>query len=179
VITPFIEGLSDTDAEGNPLSQEELENEKNVLKPYPYELNEKQIEKGLRSDKFQRFFNGELQGVFPVALLDEEYQKALGAKTKTVYLSDKTRDIKKQKHPDISALNYKQLNDYMKNAQLILHRAENKLIFIYEESAKSYLAVTKVNQSKSELYLESLYRVKPKTIIKEIRKSIKVIKDSR
>jgi len=51
----------------------------------------------LTGPDFETFFEGEIKGLFQVAVLEENYKKAIGSKSQVVYLSDET--LQKNKKP--------------------------------------------------------------------------------
>lgn len=60
------------------------------LDSYPYDVAKQWVQGGLTGADFKAFFEGKLKGNFPVAVLEEDYRKAIGSKTQVVYLSDET-----------------------------------------------------------------------------------------
>lgn len=155
------------------------------LDKYDYSIAKKWVEGGLTGPDFKAFYDGEVGGSFPVAVLNEEYRTAIGAKSQTVYLSDET--LKKQKgllpdkggHPELLIKEYQKLPQIIEAAQTILQDGELTLVFVKVEG-RTYQAVAKATQSGKALFLTSFRRLDNarKEIERLIRnKEVKVLKD--
>ncbi|GAB4442534.1 MAG: hypothetical protein OHK0040_13580 [bacterium] len=154
------------------------------LDKYPYPVAKQWIEGGLTGPDFKAFYEGNLKGNFPVAVLDEEYRKLIKAKTQAVYLSDET--LAKQRgwlknvpgHPELTLEEYQKIPEIIANGQFIAQDSEFTIIFV-KHADRFYHAVIKATRSGEALFLTSFRRIDE--IKREIdrlkRKGIKILLD--
>ena len=151
------------------------------LDKYDYSVAKNWITGGLTGPGFKAFYEGEIGGNYPVAVLDEEYRNLIGAKTQTVYLSDWT--LKKQKgevegyqgHKELTLFDYQKIPEIISSAEVIIEKEGYIEVFIKRDK-KYYLAAIKTTESKDELYLLSLRKTTKKDIEREMR-SGKVVRN--
>jgi hypothetical protein len=84
----------------------------------PNDLARKWMTSYVNEPAFERFIAGEIKGEFPVAVMDETTQKALGAQTQTVWLSDETLREHLRKHPEIGLNQYRLLPEMINNGEV-------------------------------------------------------------
>jgi len=145
------------------------------LDKYPYDVAKQWIQGMLSGPDFEAFFEGIIKGNFPVAVLDEDYKKAIGSMSQVVYLSDETLSKNKTSHPDIEYLVYQKLPDIIEKAQLVVQDKENTFVFLRIGNA-IYYGVVKTTGTGETNFLTSLRKAKLKDI-KAIKKKGKVLKD--
>ena len=106
------------------------------LDKYPYDVAKTWIQGGLTGPDFKAFFDGKIKGNFPVAVLDEDYKKAIGAKSHVVYLSDET--LSKQRgwikgvtgHPELTLEEYQKIPSIISKGQLIIQDSDLTLVSV-------------------------------------------------
>ncbi len=129
------------------------------LDKYDYDVAKQYIEGAVTGPDFKRFFQGETGGDFPIAALDPEHMKTIGAKSQTVYLSGETMAKNLKNHPELSLKEYQKLPGIISSgAQVILQQGDRKLIFV-KVDGRYYNAVLKAAKSGEPLFLLSLRRV--------------------
>ena len=145
------------------------------LDKYDYEVAKKWIEGGLTGPDFKAFFEGKLKGNYPVAVLDEEYKKAIKSKSQAVYLSSETLKKNKTNHPELDITIYQSLPELITKAQLIVQDRENTFVFL-RLGDKIYYGAVKTTGTGKTNFLTSL-RIARKSDIADIKKKGKVLKD--
>jgi SPP1 gp7 family putative phage head morphogenesis protein len=145
------------------------------LDRYDYDVAKKSIEGGLTGPDFKAFYEGNLKGTFAVAVLSEDYKKAIKSKSQVVNLSDKTLAKNKETHPEIKVGVYQKLPDIIAKAQLIVQDRENTFVFL-RIGNKIYYGAVKTTQTGKANFLTSL-RLARKSDIETIKKKGKVLKD--
>lgn len=145
------------------------------LDRYPYDVAKGWIMGGLTGPDFKAFFEGKLKGNFPVAVLEEDYMKAIKSKSQVVYLSDETLAKNKKNHPEIPIQIYMQLPDIITRAQLIVQDKDNTFVFL-RIGEKVYYGSIKTTLSGKANFLTSL-RLARESDIEKIKKKGKILKD--
>ncbi len=140
------------------------------LDKYDNDIAKQYVEGAVTGPDFTRFFEGKTGGNFPVAVLEPDFQEAIGAKSQAVYMSGEVGDwgagpppstMQKQlrEHPELTLKEYQMLPEIISSeAQVILQQGEQKLIFD-RKKGRYYNAVIKAVNEGSELYLISFRRV--------------------
>ena len=124
------------------------------LNKYDYDVAKQWVKGGLTGKDFKGFMDQEVNGNFPVAVLDQEYQDLIGAKTKVVNFSDESRDKNITNHPELTINDYINLPTSISDANVIIQKGDQNLIFIKKDN-KIYFSVIKSTESGDELYLTS------------------------
>jgi len=145
------------------------------LDKYPYDVAREWVQGGLTGPDFKAFYEGKIKGNFPVAVLDEEYKKAIKSKSQVVYLSDETLSKNKTKHPELNINDYQRLPEIISSAKLIIEKDGQFLVFI-KQNGKYYFTVIKTTRNKNELYMTSFRYTNLKDIEDEKKKG-RIIKD--
>ncbi|MBF0556605.1 MAG: hypothetical protein HQK96_18965, partial [Nitrospirae bacterium] len=145
------------------------------LDQYPYDIAKLYVDGGLTGQDFNAFYDGMTKGSFPVAVLSEEYKNSIGATSQVVLLSDESLAKNKANHPELTEEEYQQLPDIIADAQLIIEKNGQILVFI-NRGNQWYFAVVKATSDKSELYLTSFRRTNESDVKSEMKKG-KVIRN--
>jgi hypothetical protein len=145
------------------------------LNKYDYDIAVQYLRGGLTSPDFDMFFGGKVKGSFPVAVIDQKYQKLINADTKVVNLSDETLRKNISNHADIEKEDYQNLPTIISGAQLIVQDADNTFVFL-KQNGKVYYGAIKSTKSGKNLFLTS-FRFASNQTIKEIKKKGKVLMD--
>lgn len=129
------------------------------LSSYEYSIAKQYLGDVLDGKDFGAFYEGRLKGNFPVAVLDEEYRKLIGAKSNTIVLSDETLKKQKESHPELKISEYYKLPDLIsKESRVIIRDKEHTIVFINKDE-RYYVASVKNTVSKESLFLTSFRRV--------------------
>lgn len=145
------------------------------LNRYDYGTAKKWVDGGLTGPDFVAFFGGKTGGAFPVAVIDDAYQQAIGAKTKTVMLSEETLIKNKVNHPELALADYRRLPDVVEQAQLVVQDRDRTFVFLRIGDTIYYGAI-KATKSGETLFLTS-FRKAEMSDVRQIRKKGKVLKD--
>ncbi len=145
------------------------------LEKYDYETARQYIEGAITGPDFKRFFEGKTDGNFPVAALDENYQKEIGAQSQVVLMSGESLKKNKDAHPDIGLSDFQKLQTVIEKASVIVKKQDRILVFI-KDNSKYYFSVIKTTEDKQELFLTS-YRHTNKDDIEREKKTGEVIRD--
>ncbi len=122
------------------------------------------------------------QGNLPVGVMDDEARAALGAKRKTVLLSDWTmqkqdgrRPLMKngmptasRGHPELTDKEYALLPDVIQKGRII-QSGESKAVFFHQND-RVYKAVVKTTKDGAENYVDSFHRASEGQIQRELKK---------
>lgn len=125
------------------------------LEKYDYDIARQYVEGAITGPDFKRFFEGEINGHYPVAVLDEQYRARIGAKSQTVLISDETLKKNKNNHPEIEISDYQKLQKIIEKADVIVKKNDRFLVFI-QDGDKYYLSSIKTTQDHKELFVTSL-----------------------
>jgi len=116
------------------------------------------VAKMVGADLFTRFFNGKMDGEFPVAVLSPTEKALLGAETQTVLLSRESVDEHLKKHPEILLEDYT-LVQFIIDQGDIYKQGNTRLIFI-RQNGVTYRAVLKRSADGLKNYFLSLFKNK-------------------
>lgn len=125
------------------------------LNDHPYDLARSFIADFLSGPLFKKFWDGRLQGNFPVAVIKESIMKAINSLGQVVLLSSETLSQNKARYPEITLDDYAKLQDIIDNPDLITKEQDKYLIFL-KLGDYFYHAVIKRTENGKELYLMSL-----------------------
>jgi SPP1 gp7 family putative phage head morphogenesis protein len=145
------------------------------LEKYDLDVARQYLEGAVTGPDFERFFAGKVGGTFPVAVLDEPYRKAIGAKSQTVLLSGESLAKNAANHPELSLADYQALPDVIGKAQLVVQDGRQTLV-VLRVGKKFYFGAIKTTKNQSENYLTS-FRPARESDIATIRGKGKVIRD--
>lgn len=110
----------------------------------------------ISSPIFEKFFNGDLHGEFPIAVLPPKDQALLQSQTATVLLSQHSLSAHLNIHPEI------EINDYLKIQEIldfgdIYQQGDSRLIYQTLDGIR-YRAVLKKTGDKLKNYFLTLFR---------------------
>ena len=145
------------------------------LDKYPYDVAKQWVQGGLTGPDFRAFYEGKIKGNFPVAVLDEEYKKAIKSKSQVVYLSDETLQKNLINHPELDFKVYTKISEIISKAQLIVQDKENTFVFL-KIGKQIYYGAIKTTGTGQTNFLLSLRIARPQDI-DLIKKKGRVLKD--
>ncbi|WP_278369827.1 phage minor head protein [Vreelandella titanicae] len=103
---------------------------------------------------FNRFFNGEMRGEYPVAVVPPVEREVLGAESPVVLLSQQSLSTHRERHPEIG------INDYRRVQQLLddgeVYRVPNdpgRLIYLIIEGVTYRAALKRTEDGKKNYFL--------------------------
>ncbi|MCE5335246.1 MAG: minor capsid protein [Desulfobacteraceae bacterium] len=129
----------------------------------------------ISSPSFERFFDGSTAGSFPVAILDDALQAAIGSQSQVVSLSSQTLAKNRGRHPELAISDYRLLPDIVDTAQLIVQDGDNTFVFL-RTGDKVYFGAIKTTQTGRANFLTS-FRLARESDIESIKKRGKVLRD--
>ena len=133
----------------------------------PNDLARKWMASYVKEPAFERFISRKMKGEFPVAVMDEQTQKAIGARTQTVWLSDETLAEHLKKHPEIGLDQYRLLPEIINSGE-VYKQGNVRLIYLWRDG-KLYRAGVKRTQDKSGNYILTLFETTEKTAMKNVK----------
>jgi len=122
----------------------------------PWQLARSNVQTLIESTVFTRFFKGELQGEFPVAVLSDQHRQLLGTETATVLLSRVSVDEHISKHPEITIKDYKLVQNMIDNGD-IYQQGETRLIYLHQQDHWYRLALKRTGDGLKNYFL-TLFR---------------------
>lgn len=135
-----------------------------------YDIARPFVSEFLRGPVFERFFDGDISGEFPVAVLSGADKEALGSKAQTVWISRGTLDEHKAKHTDIGLDDYRRIDEIIDGGEAY-RRGDNRLSFISPIGPDLfYLAGLKRTADRTENYYLTLFKLtdsKARRLIRE------------
>ncbi len=146
------------------------------LNNYDYDIARDYIQGSVTGPHFGLFMEGKTGGEFPVAVLAEQFQKLIGAKSQTVLLSAETLAKNKIAHPELKLADYQGVQELLENAPLVIQDGEFTIAFI-RRGKEYFQAAVKATRSGETLFLTSLRQSSWEDAQRMIRRG-KVIKDA-
>lgn len=143
------------------------------LEKYDPDIARKYIEGVITGPDFERFFKGNIQGMFPVAVLDETIQSNIGSKIRVVQISGET--IANHKKHNVSLNVYQKLQDMIQKAPLIIKDDVGHFQFFPIIDGKFYRVIIKTTEN-DELLVTTFHRSNTRQINKAILNG-KIIKN--
>ncbi|WP_423708704.1 phage minor head protein [Undibacterium sp. WLX3042] len=145
-------------APGESSATQLLRVQRNKLENWDREIAKENVQYLIRSNLFKRFFNGEIKGEFPFAVLSKADQDLIQSDNATVLISDVSIADHIAKHPEIT------LDDYLKVQQIIdseeteiYKQGDTRLMYLYFNDVQ-YRAVLKRTNDKLKNYFLTLFR---------------------
>lgn len=124
---------------------------------------------------FNMFYDGRLDGEFPVAVLNQEFMDLIGADSQTVFMSRETLSKNKEHHKDLIFSDYQKLPDIIENADVVVQDADKTELFI-KNHGKLYHAAVKATETGKSLFLTSFRFTDLKDVARVKRKG-KILRD--
>jgi len=128
----------------------------------------------LTSEAFTAFFNGEIKGAFPVAVLKAEDMKAMGSKAQSVWLSQETVAEHIKKHPEIGLADYQRIPEILDLGEVYL-QGNTRLVYL-QHGKRFYRAALKRTKDGDENYFLTLFETTDAKAKEEIRKKYKRVR---
>lgn len=146
----------------------------NKFETLPNDLARKWIASYVQGPAFERFIAGKIKGEFPVAVMDVETQKAIGAQTQTIWLSAETLVEHQAKHPEIGLAEYRLAPEIINSGE-VYRQGDTRLIYLWRDG-KLYRAGVKRTKDKSGNYILTLFGTTDKTALKNVREKYERIR---
>jgi hypothetical protein len=108
------------------------------------------------SEVFSRFFNGQLEGEFPLAVLDDQEMSLLGSESRNVLLSRQSVDAHVAKHPEITVDDYRKAQDIIDRGEVYL-AGDSRLIYLLDDGVW-YRAALKRTADNQKNYFLTLFK---------------------
>lgn len=145
------------------------------LDKYDTDLAQQYLSMMITSPEYQRFYNGEISQPFPVGLLEPELQKAIGVKTKVVFLTDWMVNTHRH-HANIQNADYQHIPEILKSAQVIIKDSPQSLIFIAIQGRKKYYIALGFNHTNNQVNIFTFHSTNTRQL-KKILNEYEVIKN--
>lgn len=142
------------------------------LGKYDADIARQYVQGSITGPDYKRFFEaaGKIKGVFPVAVLPDDYMIKIGAKSRVVQLSDETLQKNVTKHPELSLVDYQHLQSIIEKAQVIVQDGNTTLVFI-KIGQTTYHAAIKSTQTGKALFMTSLRKTNQEQIKRVLNKN--------
>jgi len=127
----------------------------NKFETMPYDIAQRWMDEHLKSPAFERFFDGRINGDFPVAVLAPRDREVLGSGRQTVWLSSETMIKNKETHPDIKLEDFLFLPKIIGSGE-VYRQGEERLIYL-RAADKYYRASLKTTRDKAANFMLSLF----------------------
>ncbi|WP_447926939.1 phage head morphogenesis protein [Vreelandella sp. EE27] len=107
---------------------------------------------------FSRFFNGEIQGEYPIAVVPPVERQVLGAESPVVLLSQQSLRTHRERHPEIGLEDYRRVQQLLDDGQVYqLPDKPGRLIYLVIEGV-TYRAALKRTQDGQKSYFLTLFK---------------------
>lgn len=114
----------------------------------------------VRQPEFRRHARGEREGFLPIAVMSDDLAEAMGVQTRLLRFSQDTARKQAERHPDLEAEDYASLQRGLEQAEV--WRDGERLVLFVEGGERAFRAVVKPTRDRSELYLTTLHRARPR-----------------
>lgn len=133
----------------------------------PWQIARSNVQDVVNSPIFQRFFNGEIMGEFPIAILPAAEQALLGSESQTVLLSQESLAAHVDKHPDVVITDYLKIQQIIEEGELY-RQGDERLVFLMLDGIVYRAALKRTLDGKKNYFL-TLFRTDDVKADKEIR----------
>lgn len=121
------------------------------------------------SDLFGRFFAGEVQGEFPIAVVPPLEREILGAESPTVLLSQTSLAAHIEKHPEVGLADYRRVQELLDHGEVYRRDSEDGRLIYLTVDGVTYRAALKRTQNGKRNYFLTLFRVKESAADRNVR----------
>ena len=123
----------------------------------------------------QRILKDGAPGSAFISSLPEELARALGTTERLVRVSSVTAEKQLKEHPDLIVSDYSRLAELF-TAGAVLDVGDRRLAIVEQTEDQPWIAVVKVTEKLTELYLVSFYRIASRRYLERLRKKGKQIR---
>lgn len=145
------------------------------LETMDYGVARKWMDETANGPAFTHFLSGKAGGEFPVAVLAENNQKLIKAKTRTVWLSRDTLMKNQARHPDVTAQEYRLLPRVIDDADVVIQDGASTQVYIKRNQDILHASI-KATATGEAIYLTSFRRSGMKDVAR-MKKRGKVLKE--
>lgn len=124
--------------------------------------------------QFQRFFDGELQGEYPLAVLDEALRQVMNALQPVVVLSKETVEAHRH-HPEITAADYALAQRIIDEGELY-QQGPGRIVALLKIDGQIYRAALKRTGDRAKNYWLTLFLTDEDRASREVRNKFKRIR---
>lgn len=133
----------------------------------PYDMARPWLDEFMAGPVFSRFYDGDIDGEFPVAVLNEADKAALATDTQTVWLSRTTLDAHQAKHPEIGLDDYRNIPEIIETGE-VYKQDDTRLIYL-KMGDRFYRAALKRTRDGKENYYLTLFTTTEKQADWQVR----------
>jgi len=133
----------------------------------PNDIARAWMDEYLRGPAFEMFVEGKMGGEFPVAVLSPAEQSILGARSQTVWFSEKSLQDHLARHPDIGLDDYRKIQRVLSEGE-VYRQADLRLVYL-KLDGKLYRAAVKTTGDKDENFFLTLFETSDEKAAREIR----------
>lgn len=128
----------------------------------------------VKNPLFSRFFDGELQGEYPLAALDAELRQAMDALQPVVVLSQETVEAHRH-HPEVGAEDYQLAQRILDEGELY-KQGPGRIVALWEQAGQWYRAALKRTGDQEKNYWLTLFLTDEEKATREVRDKFKLIR---
>ncbi len=140
----------------------------------PGDFARKWLGRFLDGPAFKAFFQGDIRGEFPVAVLEPEDMAALQTSAQSVWLSAETLQTHRQKHPEIGLDDYRRLPEILAEGE-VWQQGETRLIYLRDKE-RYYRAALKRTRDGRENFFLTLFETTRDKADRDVRNKYKRIR---
>ncbi len=134
------------------------------------------ITKIVSSQAFKQFISGSQKGYYPVGIINNRLQSALGASVQTVRLSGHDRDKQARKASEQGRNHYQQLQAMIDRGEVIQYRERAVSVYLKIDQQWHHAAL-QATQAGDEVYLKSLRRSDEKQLERDRKRGAVISAD--
>ena len=142
-------------APGESIVAKQLNFQEQKLDNLPFQLAQSNVNDLLHSPIFKQFFEGNLAGEFPIAVLNSTDMKAIDATLPTVLLSQESLAAHIKKHPEVGLEDYLKVPDILAQGE-VYKQGDTRLIYLMLGDVL-YRAALKRTQDGGKNYFLTLF----------------------
>lgn len=139
-------------APGASVAQQSINIHLQKLDNIAWQLAKASVSDLVDSPVFKRFFNGDIKGEFPIAVLPPSEQALLGAETAILLLSQESLAAHILKHPELGFADYLKIQDMLEKGDLY-KQGENRLVYIMLDGIVYRAALKRTMDGKKNYFL--------------------------
>ncbi|ODC03229.1 hypothetical protein BFW38_06415 [Terasakiispira papahanaumokuakeensis] len=163
-------------APGASAAEKAIAARQNRLEGFDNALARKNVESLVAASVFQRFWNGELAGEFPVAVLKPEDQKVLNAESQVVLLSQDSLAAHLSKHPEIDLQDYRRIQQLLDNGEVYRQSGSDERLVYLTLSGVLYRAALKRTGDGRKNYFLTLFKTSDEKAEREVRQKMERVR---
>lgn len=146
----------------------------NKFEALPNDIARKWMDEYLQGPAFEMFVEGKIPGDFPVGVLDKNDQAVLGARSQTVWFSEKSLKDHLEKHPDIGLEDYRKIQRVLSEGE-VYRQTDVRLVYL-KLDGKLYRAAVKTTGGRDENFFLTLFETTDNLAYEQVQKKFERVR---